>query len=187
MVAVQDILARKGCRVLITSATLPLQELARDMAASHMSAAVVVGETGAIAGIVTEHEIALAVSRSDGDTSKMLVGEFMSREVVSCKPTDSDTELLRLMIQGHTSHLPVVSDGRVMGIVSVEDVLANQMESVRNSVDRLLQMTDVTAGRFTVHLRRPQHDGMKHADREPGTPHAEAAGAGRHLHLHRHG
>jgi CBS domain-containing protein len=181
MGTVVDVLSRKGRPALLTAPSVRLRSLAREMAEERMPAAVVIGETGAIAGIITEHELALAMSETARDTSTMLVGEFMCRKVVTCSPSDSDAELLRLMVETNTSCLPVVLHGKVTGIVLVGDVIASQMASVRRSVDRILQMTDIVAsasGRFSAHLRQQHHDQAHNPDHDAKT---------RDRPVHRHG
>jgi CBS domain-containing protein len=94
-------------------------------AAAHMAqravGAVVVLEGESIAAILTERDVMKAVAAGkDGSAS---VSEWMTRHPDTIEPTDTTDHAASLMIHGGFRHLPVVDGGKVVGIVSIRDLM----------------------------------------------------------------
>jgi CBS domain-containing protein len=83
--------------------------------------AVVVLEGEAIAAILTERDIMKAVA--SGRDGSVAVAEWMTRNPDTIEPTDTTDHAASLMIHGGFRHLPVVEEGRVVGIVSIRDLM----------------------------------------------------------------
>src|SRR4051794_25380493 len=86
-------------------------------------AGVAVGvEDGDLVGVISERDVLrLLADRGDPDTA---VEDRMTRHVMVGSPSMALPEALAIMIQGKFRHLPVVQDGRVVGIVSMRDLMA---------------------------------------------------------------
>lgn len=96
-----------------------LREAAKHMTGSRVGAALVFdGES--LAGILTERDVLRAVA--DDDISSPVAGR-MTRHPETVEPTDSTSHAATLMIHGGFRHLPVVESGRVVGIVSIRDLM----------------------------------------------------------------
>ena len=86
--------------------------------------AVVVSSDGrTIEGIISEHDIVLGLRRIGSDLSSTPVRELMTAIVVTCAPHDSAAGIIALMVSRHIRHVPVVTEGKLVGMVSVHDVL----------------------------------------------------------------
>ena len=121
---VESILRSKGRDV----ATIPLEKTLHDLVeqlAERRVGAMVVAEPGAnvILGIISERDVVRALARHGSDALNLKVGEVMTVEVITCRPTDPITDLMGMMTQRHIRHMPVVVDGRLSGIVSIGDVV----------------------------------------------------------------
>jgi CBS domain-containing protein len=94
-------------------------------AASHMAergvGAVVVLEGDAIAAILTERDVMRAVAGGYGGGA--LVSDWMTRHPDTIEPTDTTDHAASLMIHGGFRHLPVLEEGRVVGIISIRDLM----------------------------------------------------------------
>lgn len=95
-------------------------EAAAQMAERGVGAAVVL-EGEAVTAILTERDVMRAVAAGrDGSAS---VADWMTRHPDTIEPTDTTDHAASLMIHGGFRHLPVVEEGRVVGIVSIRDLM----------------------------------------------------------------
>jgi CBS domain-containing protein len=93
--------------------------------------ALVASEDGeAVDGIISERDIVHALGRHGVALLSMNVAEVMTRPVVTCAPTESVAELMAEMTNRRIRHLPVVSDGRLCGMVSIGDVVKNRLDEI---------------------------------------------------------
>ena len=106
--------------VLTISAAATLGEAAAKMA-EHGVGAVVILEGDSVAAILTERDVMKAVGAgNDGSAS---VADWMTRHPDTIEPEDTTDHAASLMIHGGFRHLPVVEEGRVVGIVSIRDLM----------------------------------------------------------------
>ena len=93
--------------------------------------ALVVSETGKdIAGIISERDIVRALARKGGGCLDMQVRELMTGDVVSCAPDESANSVLERMTQGRFRHMPVLEDGKMVGLVSIGDVVKARITEI---------------------------------------------------------
>ena len=106
--------------LLAVGADVPLAEAARRMTGRGVGAVIVLdGDT--LAGILTERDILRAVgSGTPGDAP---VAEWMTRQPETVEPSDATDHAASLMIHGGFRHLPVVEAGRVVGMLSIRDLM----------------------------------------------------------------
>ncbi len=81
---------------------------------------------GKMVGIVTERDILKAVAAHGGPLSGVRVADVMTRNVATGTPTDTVADTMGLMTELRIRHLPVVDDGRLLGLVSIGDVVKMQ-------------------------------------------------------------
>jgi CBS domain-containing protein len=97
-------------------------DAARAMRDSHIGDVIVLDDNGTVYGIVTDRDIvvrALAEGREPGSTT---VGEICTRELASLSPDDSVSDAVRLMSGNAIRRVPVIDQGRPVGIVSIGDL-----------------------------------------------------------------
>ena len=82
----------------------------------------VCGEDGKLKGIVTDRDIVLRCVAAENDPAQTPVREVMSKGIVSVSPNDDARVATRIMAQEQVRRLPVVSDGKVVGMVSLGDL-----------------------------------------------------------------
>jgi CBS domain-containing protein len=124
---VDTILKQKGRSVSTVPATMTLLEMAKQLAQRRIGVLVVVGADGGIEGIVSERDIIRALSEAGADCLQRPVAEAMTRQVVTCRETDTLNEVMAMMTQRHIRHLPVVTDGGLVGIISIGDVVKHHV------------------------------------------------------------
>lgn len=130
---VSQILERKGDRVVAVDAEAPVLEAIRQMAEHHIGAVLVMRGQDLV-GIASERDYARKVilqGRSSADTP---VSAIMSAPVTCVAPQETVPQCMALMTERHIRHLPVTENGRVVGIVSigdlVKDVIADQEQEI---------------------------------------------------------
>jgi CBS domain-containing protein len=107
-------------RLLSVDAAATLTEAAREMH-EHGVGAVLVLTGDHVSGILTERDVLRAVAT--GEVEGTHVAAWMTRDPETVAPTDSLSQAASLMLQGGFRHLPVVADGRPVGIVSIRDLM----------------------------------------------------------------
>jgi len=120
------ILKEKGHDVATTSAKATLQEAASQLTARRIGALVVM-EDGRISGIFSERDLVGAIGREGPAALNRTVGEAMSKRVATCELNDSIGELMDRMTDGRFRHLPVIEGGKMIGIVSIGDVVKHRI------------------------------------------------------------
>ena len=78
---------------------------------------------GRLAGVITDRDICIALGTRGVPAGEVKVGEVMSKNVVSCAPEDDVCVVLRLMREKEVHRLPVLQNGTLVGVVSIDDVL----------------------------------------------------------------
>ena len=136
---VNQILENKGSGgVIAVPREAPVLEVIRLMAEHHIGS-VLVMQGSDLVGIATERDYARKVilqGRSSADTP---VGQIMSSPVVSVLPTDTAATCMQIMTARKIRHLPVLDDGRVVGMVSIGDLVKAVIEDQRQEIAQLQQ------------------------------------------------
>jgi len=127
---VVTILKQKGRAVTSASPNATLLEVANKLAAKRIGAIVVVGAGGEVVGIVSERDIIRALATQGADCLHRPVAETMTKQVVTCQETDTLDELMAMMTARRFRHLPIVTDGALVGIVSIGDVVKHHVAEV---------------------------------------------------------
>ncbi|KFN45718.1 CBS domain-containing protein [Arenimonas metalli] len=136
---VNQILENKGSGgVIAVPREAPVLEVIRLMAEHHIGS-VLVMQGSDLVGIATERDYARKVilqGRSSADTP---VGQIMSSPVVSVLPTDTAATCMQIMTARKIRHLPVLDDGRVVGMVSIGDLVKAVIEDQQQEIAQLHQ------------------------------------------------
>ena len=120
---VATILKEKGPKVVTVKPDNTLLEVANALAAQGIGAALVVDGPDQIRGIVSERDIVKAISRAGAECLKMTAASVMSSPVRTCRLEDSIDHVMGMMTTGRFRHVPVVDQRRLIGIVSIGDVV----------------------------------------------------------------
>jgi CBS domain-containing protein len=135
---VSHILDRKGSRVVAVNKDAPVLEAIRSMAEHHIGAVLVMRGDDLI-GIASERDYARKVilqGRSSSDTPVALI---MSAPVICVTPQDSVSDCMSIMTERHIRHLPVMEANRVIGVISIGDLVKEVIEEQKQEIDYLQQ------------------------------------------------
>jgi CBS domain-containing protein len=136
MRTVRQLLEAKSPEVHAIGPDAPVIEAIRRMAERRIGALLVM-EGPRLAGILSERDYARKVvlqGRSSKDTP---VRDIMTAQVVTVAPGDSADHCMQLVTDGRIRHLPVLEGGRVVGVVSIGDLVKAVIEEQRNELDQL--------------------------------------------------
>ena len=134
MTTVKQLLERKGRRVWSIRPDAPVLEALKLMA-EHGVGALVVLEGERLAGVISERDYARKVILHGKSSSETPVHEIMTGRVVTVTPAQTVADCMAVMTEKHFRHLPVIEDGRVVGVLSIGDlvkaVIAEQADTIR--------------------------------------------------------
>ena len=133
---IRNILERKGHEVFSIAPDATLKAAADQMRVHHV-AALVVANGGRFEGLVSEREIARAVADQDNRAPAVRVDEVMVRNVPTVSVGDGLRRAMRLMSNSRVRHLPVLEDGRLVGLVSIGDVVKQRLEDLETEANVL--------------------------------------------------
>jgi len=135
---VSQILDRKGGRVVTIAEDQPVLEAVRLMAEHHIGA-VLVMRGDELAGIASERDYARKVVLQGRSSSDTPVATIMSSPVVCVAPSESVGDCMAIMTERHIRHLPVLEGGRILGIVSIGDLVKEVIEDQKQEISYLQQ------------------------------------------------
>jgi CBS domain-containing protein len=136
---VREILDAKGRGVVTVRPEASVSTVVHRLVLERIGALVVSEDGRHIAGVVTESDIvrALAADGAAAVASGRRVAELMTRNVATCTPEDTVKRVMAEMTRRRVRHLPVVEDGRLVGIVSIGDVVKSRLGEVEEETTML--------------------------------------------------
>lgn len=135
---VNQILEGKGGRLVAVPQEAPVLEVIRLMAEHHIGS-VLVMQGHDLVGIATERDYARKVILQGRSSAETPVAQIMSSPVVTVSPTDTAQTCMQLMTNRKIRHLPVLEDGRVLGLVSIGDLVKAVIEDQQQEIAQLQQ------------------------------------------------
>jgi CBS domain-containing protein len=140
---IRDLLEVKGGRVEVIGATDTLEEAVRRLTHHGIGALVVSPDGAHVEGIVSERDVVRELA-AGADALGRLVGSVMSTPVTTCSLDDDVMSMMALMTEERIRHVPVLEVGRMVGIVSIGDVVKWRVDELERDRKELL---DYVSGR----------------------------------------
>lgn len=138
---VKAILAAKksslGGDVISIEPTADLATAAKLLAKHRIGAVVIRGPGDHLAGILSERDIVRAMAEHGADALSVPVGQVMTRNVATCGEDDSCASLMERMTEGKFRHLPVVTKGKLVGIISIGDVVKQRVDEIERDAEAM--------------------------------------------------
>ncbi len=132
---VKSILAKKGPTVLTIEPEATLGDLVRQLVEHRIGAMVVTARgRGTIVGIVSERDVVRVCAGHGAAALYLPVAEVMTKEVRLCAPEDDINDIMAVMTNQRLRHLPVLDEGRLVGIVSIGDVVKHRLDELGQEV-----------------------------------------------------
>ena len=134
---VRDILKGKKIPVQMVRPNDTALDVAEKLRADRIGAVIVSSDGAAIEGIVSERDLAFGIATYASKLPTVAIEQLMSSTVVVCSPDDTINQVIKVMTTKHIRHLPVTSRGRLVGIISIRDVLEHRLKEVQMESDVL--------------------------------------------------
>lgn len=135
MKLVQHLLDRKGRGIISVSAEASVLDAITTMAEKSIGSLLVM-DGDDLKGIVTERDYARKVIVKGRSSESTAVGEIMSGDVTTTTPTETVNQCMTTMTDKKIRHLPVVEDGKVVGLISIGDlvqaIISDQQEEIQH-------------------------------------------------------
>ncbi len=134
---VGTILGTKGMVVQTLSANAKLSDAVATLNAHNIGAVVIVDDGGAIVGILSERDIIRRLGSNAAATLSMSIADCMTRGVVTCTSQTEISEVMERMTARRIRHMPVVDNGKLVGIISIGDVVKHKIEETERDAAAL--------------------------------------------------
>ncbi len=129
---VKNILVGKRGNVVTIEPTADLAAAVKLLAEQRIGAVVILGADNRIVGILSERDIVRVLAEHGPAALNEPVGQAMTRDVKTCSEDDTIESLMDRMTTGKFRHMPVVDRGKLIGIVSIGDVVKNRVEEIEH-------------------------------------------------------
>ena len=140
---ISSILATKSHAIYTIGPEQSLQEVVELLVRHNIGALPVLDEHGKLTGIISERDVIRHIAES-GSMRETAVWEIMTRNVIIGVPQDDIISVANTMTEKRFRHLPIVEGGRLIGIISIGDILKAQRDTYRGEIDTL--ETQIMAG-----------------------------------------
>ncbi|MEM6942561.1 MAG: CBS domain-containing protein [Pseudomonadota bacterium] len=137
---VQQLLDKKGGDVFSIRPQETLRTAVEVLRDRRIGALMVTDATGSLIGILSERDIVRKLADTPGQTLPKQVEEIMTTEVQVCEPSEPMVSVLRRMTKGRFRHMPVVAEGRLLGMITIGDVVNYRLNELEYEALKLKQM-----------------------------------------------
>jgi CBS domain-containing protein len=135
--SVSSILKVKGRDVVPASPDQTLAEAATILADRRIGSLVIIDKAGALVGILSERDIVRAVARKGGEALAHPVSHYMTMRVEVARENDLIQAIMEKMTAGKFRHMPVVDNGRVVGMISIGDVVKHRLAEMEAEAEAM--------------------------------------------------
>jgi CBS domain-containing protein len=133
---IADVLRGKGGAVVTINSDATVAELLAGLADHNIGAMVVAGPDG-VQGIVSERDVVRQLHKHGASVLSQPVEKIMTSVVSSCSKEDTVDSLTLLMTENRVRHVPVLENGKLIGIVSIGDVVKTRMQELESEHEQL--------------------------------------------------
>ena len=138
MSSISEILENKGGMVLSVKSDETVFDAISLMSQVNIGA-ILVQKDDIISGIFTERDYLQRIALKSRSSKQTRVGDVMTSPVISADPGDSIQQCMETMTTCHCRHLPVVENGKLLGIVSMGDLVKRMLDEKESEVEQLSQ------------------------------------------------
>lgn len=135
---ISDVIRRKGDEVVTLRSDATVRRLVEVLEEHHIGAVVVSDDGSTVSGIVSERDVVRHLHTEGVAVLDAPVAEIMTSDVHTCAPEDDIEDLAQVMTDRRFRHIPVVSNGALVAIVSIGDVVKGRIDDLKTERDHLV-------------------------------------------------
>lgn len=136
MKTVKELLEQKGHSISSCSPNDSVFSAISVMASKNIGALLVM-ESGRVVGVISERDYARKISLENRSSTSTKVSEIMSDRVIYAEPSETVEECMAVMTDKHIRHLPVMDDGKLLGMVSIGDLVKEVIAEQKFVIEQL--------------------------------------------------
>ncbi len=137
MTTVKQILSAKGGDVVTGDRSMSLGQAVARLASNRIGALIFVDDERRVIGILSERDIVASLAMHGARVLEELATAHMTRKVSTCTREDIVEDLMDMMTAGRFRHLPVVEDGKLVGMVSIGDVVKHRVADIEHQASEI--------------------------------------------------
>lgn len=134
---VDTILRSKGMTVFTVRANARVADAVGELNKRNVGAVIVLDADGEVAGIISERDVVRLLGRDPVNALNRPVSECMTTNVITCSRDTSVATLMEQMTRYRIRHIPIVEHGKLLGIVSIGDVVKRKIEETEQEASAL--------------------------------------------------
>ena len=132
---IRDILKKKGSKTFTATKETKIVDIAHILTKENIGAIVIL-EKEKVAGILSERDIVRGFTQKKSVRNTQ-AQELMTKNVFTCGMEDNNEDLLTLMVNKHFRHMPVVDNDKLIGVVSIGDLVKDRTKRLKKEIDQL--------------------------------------------------
>lgn len=137
MMQLKEVLKNKGGQPVTVSTTATVADAIRAMSDYRVGSVMVPYADGTPAGIFTERDVLRLCAEGRTDFTNMPIRPCMTCDITTCRPSDTVSEAMAVMTAKRFRHIPVVEDGKLIGVVSIGDLVKAKLEETAQEAQAL--------------------------------------------------
>ncbi|KGJ06522.1 inosine-5-monophosphate dehydrogenase [Paracoccus halophilus] len=137
---VANLLEKKGGDVVTIRPQETIAHAVATLREKRIGAIVVTDAEGALQGILSERDVVSKLAEVGAEVLSLSVADLMTREVTTCDPDERIIAILQKMTDGRFRHVPVIRDGRLIGLVSIGDLVNYRLRELEYEALKMKQM-----------------------------------------------
>ena len=132
---VSSILESKGNNVITANSNTTIQSIAEILSEKRIGAVIIVDDKNNVCGIASERDVVREVAKNKDLGLDRPISVCMTHTVISCKETDSINHVMEKMTLRRFRHVPVIDNGKLLGMISIGDVVKARIEQAERDTE----------------------------------------------------
>jgi len=132
-----DLLNKKGSNVVSVHENDRVASTAKTLIEKKIGAVIVRDESDHIVGILSERDLVYGLKDHGANLNEVAIRELMTTDLVKCRPDDGIHKVMSMMTNRRVRHLPVFDDDKLVGIISIGDMVKNRIDEVETEAQQL--------------------------------------------------